>query len=367
MKQLDLRSALLRETTRYPAGFTLPDLPRDEKGDFDREKARNILLSEEYGVVADEGITHTVSMGKTKENCVAGKCARYCRWTFTFSKNGDAAGFPADLYLPAVPLAGRPLVVALDFPADPTRNYFPMEEVLARGVALARVQYDLVTSDDGDFTNGLARLLVPDRSDPQAAGKLAIWAWAAAAVARELVGQGIAQSDTLWISGHSRLGKTALLAAALDPVFAGVHSNNSGCSGMAISREKTGETVAQITRTFPYWFAPRYASYADREREMPFDQHFLAALVAPRRLSVSAAEQDTWADTEAQFLCAEAASVAWREQGAVGLDPACGLPRVGERSLNGRLAFQTRPGTHYFSLDDWRFLLDFIDLSCKNA
>ena len=230
---------------------------------------------------------------------------------------------------------------------------------MGRGVSVARILYTDVTSDDEDFENGIAPLLT-DRSLPTSAGKLMLWAYAAGLVGKYLVAQGYASADRLYVAGHSRLGKSALLAAAVYTEFCGVHSNNSGCSGVAISREKHGETIAKICKQFPFWFAPNYLKYADSEKQMPFDQHYLTALISPRLLSISAAEKDTWADTEAQYLSAEAASVIYEKDGAVGLSGVHGMITYGQKDSNGRIGFLMRHGTHYFSLDDWRFFIDFI-------
>jgi hypothetical protein len=187
-----------------------------------------------------------------------------------------------------------------------------------------------------------------------------LWAYAAGLIGNYLLEQKIVPQDRLYVSGHSRLGKTALLAAAVYPQFCGVHSNNSGCSGVAVSREKQGETIAIICRLFPYWFAPKYQEYADREYEMTFDQHYLTALIAPRKLCVATAERDRWADTEAQYLSLEAASVIYEKMGVAGLVSPDRLMTTGTSSNEGQIALIMRSGPHYFSRHDWNFFLNFI-------
>lgn len=355
---LQFRSELLTKTNRYSSDFALPDFLCNEKGDFDRERTIELLLSEEYGFLNTDGVAVSAVEVPMKNGATyAGKCKQHRHYTFTLAKGERSASFPVDLFLPDVD--GCPVVVSLDFSMNEKRCYCPIEEILEAGVGVARVVYTDVTSDDNDFENGVAPLLT-DRRDPHSAGKLRIWAYAASLIGAHLLQEGLVTSDRLYVAGHSRLGKTALLAAALDQNFAGAHSNNSGCSGVAISREKGGETVAIINKLFPFWFAPRYAEYADREGEMPFDQHYLTALVAPRKLSVATAEEDTWADTEAQYLSLEAASVIYEKLGVMGLDPEVGLMTTGVSTNRGQIGLIMRSGTHYFSRHDWHFFLDFI-------
>ncbi|MBE6632755.1 MAG: hypothetical protein E7620_00265 [Ruminococcaceae bacterium] len=356
---LQFRSELLTKTTRYSPALELPEFLVDREGNFDRERTIERLLSEEYGKLDTCGVSVSVAEEKLREPAsYAGKCKKHIRYVFTLAKGERSASFPVDFYLPR---GGEncPVVVSLDFAFNERHCYCPIEEIMEAGVAVARVLYTNVTSDDNDFENGIAPLLT-DRRDPHSAGKLRIWAYAASLIGEHLLKEGYVTRERLYVAGHSRLGKTALLAAALDTNFAGVHSNNSGASGVSIAREKGGETVEIITRVFPFWFAPCFASYANRENEMPFDQHYLTALIAPRKLSVATAEEDTWADTEAQYLSLEAASVIYEKLGVMGLDPEVGLMTTGMSSDRGQIGLFMRSGTHYFSRDDWRFFLNFI-------
>lgn len=234
------------------------------------------------------------------------------------------------------------------------------------GFALCTFIYKNVTSDDGDMSNGLSGkvygegIKTPADRPEFGCGKIMMWAQTACLVADWLAGQQFVDPGRIAVIGHSRLGKTALVAGAMSGRFAFVISNNSGCSGDAITRGKRGERVADITQRFPYWFCNAYAQYAGREEDMPFDQHYLMALSAPRRLLVGAAEEDLWADPRASDLCCVAASPAWNLYGGTGVELLDREPVAGDVLHGGEIGYHLRPGEHKLKLEDWKQYISYI-------
>ncbi|WP_431211121.1 hypothetical protein ACQ86N_35135 [Puia sp. P3] len=123
----------------------------------------------------------------------------------------------------------------------------------------------------------------------------------------------------LMVFGHSRLGKTALWAAASDARWALVVSNESGEGGAALSKRDFGETVAIINAKFPWWFSPVYKSYGSNVAAMPVDQPMLLGLMAPRPLYVASAAEDLNSDPKGEFLGAQGAGVVYGLYGKRGL------------------------------------------------
>jgi dienelactone hydrolase len=161
------------------------------------------------------------------------------------------------------------------------------EAALARGWGAC-----LVSAADGDDDTEAV-----ERAFPSAvAGRLAWRAWALSRVLDALQDQPGVDARRVLVGGHSRNGKTALLAAAFDDRFAGVVSSSSGVLGAIPARLCTdrhfGEGVELLTRHYPGWYHPRLRWFAGREHRLPTDAHELLALAAPRPVLVSVAVED---------------------------------------------------------------------------
>jgi len=241
---------------------------------------------------------------------------------------------------------------------------WPVEAMLARGYCVATVCYGDIFPDrpDGRADSVLPAIGRPGEGELAAdePGAIAAWAWGMSRVLDWLVRLPEVDATRVIVVGHSRNGKAALWAGACDERFAMVVSNESGCGGAALERRNYGETIADITKRFPHWFCPRYATFAGRAAEMPTDQHALLAMVAPRPLSVASAIDDRWADPRGEFLGAVAAGPVWRLFGLDGLGteqwPAVDTP-VG----TGRIGYHVRSGGHDMLEYDWQRFADFAD------
>lgn len=323
-----------------------------------REEMLDVLLREEYGYLPPppEKITWEV-----KEDIIPNFCAGKAvlnRVTISVRVNGKEFGFP--IYA-AIPTAKKkhPFFVHINFRDNVPDRYMPTEEITDHGFAVLSFCYRDVTADNPDFQDGLAGALYPDgKRDDTSAGKIAMWAWAAQRVMDYAQTLNCLDLKRSIVCGHSRLGKTALLAAATDERFSCAFSNDSGCGGAAITRGKRGETIENICGSFPYWFCETYKMHANNEPFMPFDQHFLLASVAPRSVYVSSAEEDIWADPESEFLCCVAAGEVFGEKGFVHNDT---LPAAGDVYHSGSIGYHLRAGKHYFSREDWLLFIAFFN------
>lgn len=136
------------------------------------------------------------------------------------------------------------------------------------------------------------------RAFPGEYGALAAWAWGYHRVYDALLRLPQIDVTRMMITGHSRGGKTVELAGATDERIAMVADNNSGCGGFGCFRVRRddAETIKAITANFPFWFNKDFSAFAGRESDLPFDQHFMAALIAPRPLRMQVAFGDVWSN-----------------------------------------------------------------------
>jgi hypothetical protein len=219
------------------------------------------------------------------------------------------------------------------------------KSVLARGYAWAEFNRVEIMSDLPPAA-GRAQTCAALAGVDTAA--IAAWAWGFHRAVDALVQMPALNPQAIAVVGHSRGGKAALLAGALDERIALTSANNSGAAGAGSIRclGQGAESLEDLVRAFPHWLPPFWQSRPASVLAPGFDQHCLLALIAPRYLLNTQALDDLWANPEGTLATHLAARQVYEWLGAA------------DRQV---LAF--RPGGHAQNEWDWQTLLAHMD-SC---
>lgn len=337
-----------------------------------REEMKNVLLDCEYGRLPEIDYSFSCTPPSIIERryCAGAVQLSYTDMTITTAVGEHAFRIKRLLHIDG---KRHPLFIFLNFSQDVPSPYYPVEELGDMGADILSFCYADVTSDDGDFSNGLARLLLPEgQKEDNTAGKIMIWGWAASRVLDYAETIPDIDSGNAAVIGHSRLGKVALVASMMDTRFRFAISNNSGTGGASLARgalgvtqsdaprELRGETITAITDNFPYWFCKNYQRYRKTNIPYNFDQHYLLATIAPRYLCVGSASKDFWASPDSEFLSCVAASEAYEMLGLSGLVHSDTFPNDTDCLGEGSIGYHRRDGLHFLSRHDWARYIDFV-------
>jgi len=192
-------------------------------------------------------------------------------------------------------------------------------------------------------------------------GALGAWAWGYSRCVDALIQLGVIDESAITYTGHSRGGKTAMLAGVLDTRAAIVCPNDTNAGSCSCYRihmsginekgeEKKSETLADLYSKFGFWLGEGMADYIDRENELPFDCHFLKAMVAPRTLFVSEAVHDIWGNPIGSWQTTKAAEELFDFLGA-----------------KDNLYWYFRDGRHMHSVEDVEMLVNLIEHKVRGA
>ncbi|KAL7627063.1 hypothetical protein AAE478_003839 [Parahypoxylon ruwenzoriense] len=203
--------------------------------------------------------------------------------SITASEGGKSVSFSVTVRKPSGGTAPYPAVIAYGAPSIP----------IPAGVTTINYNNQNVAADNPRAQGKFYDLY----GSSHEAGGLIAWAWGASRVIDALEALGAEQTgiDTkrLAVTGCSRNGKGALIAAAFDDRIALAipqegGSGGPGCWRIVGDMKKNGtkvEDAAQIV-TGDGWFATKFSDYVDDVSVLPYDHHMLEALVAPRGLLV---------------------------------------------------------------------------------
>lgn len=405
MKTWEEISALVNyDESKVPA-YTLPDALLKADGsrvnnayewvNFQRPKILGLYRSGLYGETLPRPDEARFEVISEKKDALGGKALRReIRCSFA-TASGRKLRFDILLYVPRDAAGRVPAFVGLNFKGNHTvtsekdvaltgaadnraegkrgcdAHRMSFEEVLSRGYASATACYDDVLPDPYPFDphpwdKGVFGLLFDERERSglhERCSMIGAWAWGLSRIADYLETDLRIDAGHIAVHGHSRLGKTALWAGATDPRFGLVISNDSGCGGAALYRRRFGETPLAMSYNFPNWFVAAHEKYVENEDAIPFDQHMLVSLMAPRPVCVASATEDLWADPRGEFLSAYHAGSVYRLFGAPALLPEAMPPP--DTPLSGAVSYHLRTGKHDQNKKDWAHYLDLADMFFK--
>lgn len=320
-----------------------------------REEIKQLIQDIEYGSLPPRPDSLNISKYSSE---IRGDGSRFDRYNFTvipsLLNTNQNFSFRIDIY---IPIGSGPFPAIINVGKDGAGSQIDYNQsITSRGYVYACFYYEDLDPDEQDgFRDiiGPAQRLYLEYDW----GSIGVWAWGAMRVVDFLVHEPWVDSpsgfldingDAIVVTGHSRRGKTALLAAALDERIDMVDCNGGGTGGGAAFRVQGGqsETLFLITSPFTYfyWFKPGFGSYAYREHTLPIDQHYLRALVAPRIMLTTDGIDDLWANPLGVQAVYEAAQPVFDYLGA---------------GANNYIHF--RNGGHGFLEEDFTALLDIAD------
>lgn len=176
-------------------------------------------------------------------------------------------------------------------------------------------------------------------------GILAGWAWGASRIADYLETDTAIDKTRMIVTGASRSGKAAMIAAAFDDRLMGapVVTGGGGIGAYRFAGPNRSETLDLMETKYPNWFSPNLVEFRGQRERLPFDQHFFLALAAPRPFIALEGETDTISLPEAV------------RQSVAHADPAYAL-----LGMKGRIAIHYSQHGHAFTAEDWTAMMDYF-------
>jgi hypothetical protein len=334
----------------------LPDLLVMEKGtrvktadDWKtrREEIKKSAIGIGYGGMPPEP-------DSTEGELLCGESSGYNTYKVTARSGARELSFELELFLPQDCLGNKRKKFPVILEGDGCWRYLTetvIEHLNYRGIIAARFNRTAIVRDVSDraevMKSPLYKLFPGIES-----GSIAGWAWGFCRCIDVLESLPFVDPLGIAITGHSRGGKAVLVAGAVDERAAIVNPNGSGAGGAGCWRYHLGdesdrdgrsEFLSDLLESRPYWLGRGMKEYGEHEENIPFDQHYLKALVAPRYYLQTEAILDFWANPPGSHATFMAAREAYRFLGA-----------------GDRILANYRNGGHEHTLGDFSLLADLI-------
>ena len=181
-------------------------------------------------------------------------------------------------------------------------------------------------------------------------GVLAGWAWGASRIADYLDTDPSIDKGKLIITGASRSGKAAMIAAAFDDRLVGapVVTGGGGIGAYRFAGADNSETLDMMEKKYPNWFSPHLHEFWGQREKLPFDEDWFLALCAPRPFIDLEGDADTISLPTAVEKSIEAAWPVYELYGK-----------------KQNLGIHYSHHAHAFTDEDWTAMMDFADKTLR--
>lgn len=306
-----------------------------------REELKEMIQHYEYGHFAPSSKVTVVSQ-KSDTLIVSDKGNITRRVVNLKAGNDGKILFTINLFIPEKVKGSFPVIITGDLCwGSQLKKLSPdgLSSLVSRGYIIA--EFDRTRfSPDTNIRKGTA-----DQNFDT--GAIVEWAWGYQRAVDYLITLDITDKSKIAVTGWSRGGKAALLAGAFDERVALVAPNCAGTSGSGPLRfiDTGGEKIDNILNSFPYWFCSNFNDFrGEAVSRLPFDQHSLISLVAPRAYLSTNGLKDKWANPMGTAQAHLAAMEVFKALGA--------------KEKAGIFFIDTG---HDHNIDKWVALVDFAD------
>ncbi len=256
---------------------------------------------------------------------------------------GEKLGFDLCIFSPVqtqITSQPLPIIIHLDYHAG-TNYVGQYNEALRRGYAVAEINYQQLGADNKNYRQTAFFPAYPDYDWRD----MAAWAWGVSRCVDFLEQDPAIDKTKIIVVGHSRVAQAAQLAGAMDERIALVGAAGDGCALRFSGKGRGGKQgLDEVIRQNTFWFGPKLPEFLGQVDKLPFDQHWMIALLAPRHFILCNGLDDQYCNGNAIVQSYLAAKPAYAMLG-----------------VPDNLGIVFRPGHHALLPEDWQAILDFSD------
>jgi hypothetical protein len=290
--------------------------------------------------------------------------------TVSVSEAGQSIDFDATITYPASGTGPFPAMIGVG------GSSLDNAAIAALGVALINFPNGDVAAQNNGSSRGQGKFYtLYGAAHP--AGAMIAWAWGVSRLIDALEQTPEANIDTqkLGVTGCSRNGKGALVVGAFEERIALTVSQESGAGGSSTWRladlshqawidagrptDQDVQTLRQIVDE-NVWFTNTFRQFSESATKLPFDQHMVMGLVAPRALFMVNNTDPYWLGKESSYVGAVAASSVWQ---ALGVPDMMGSSQVGGHAHCSNVPVQTEEVGRYIR----KFMLGDASVDTSNV